>query len=236
MSEDTTGSPPEERTANPRLSLLLAMAMFVLVVDTSLMNVSISAVVEDLDTTVEQRSGGDRVGGARVCGVHPDQQQSRRPDRPQEGLRPRAARLRDRGPGDDAGAERDRDHHLLGDHRRARGVAAAARDAVPDPRELRGRCSDKDVCAGRGRRRDRCRGGATARRLPDDLPLLACRLRARGRRDRRRAVPDQARPRRAVHGAAAGRRGRRGPLCGRDGRPRARHSRLAGRRRATSDC
>ena len=35
-----------------RLSLLLAMAMFVLVVDTSLMNVSISAVVDDLDTTV----------------------------------------------------------------------------------------------------------------------------------------------------------------------------------------
>ena len=31
---------------------MLAMAMFVLVVDTSLMNVSISAVVEDLDTTV----------------------------------------------------------------------------------------------------------------------------------------------------------------------------------------
>jgi len=35
-----------------RLALLLAMAMFVLVVDTSLMNVSISKVVEDLDTTV----------------------------------------------------------------------------------------------------------------------------------------------------------------------------------------
>jgi EmrB/QacA subfamily drug resistance transporter len=35
-----------------RLSILLAMAMFVLVVDTSLMNVSISAVVRDLDTTV----------------------------------------------------------------------------------------------------------------------------------------------------------------------------------------
>src|SRR6187399_1327072 len=32
--------------------ILLAMAMFVLVVDTSLMNVSISAVVRDLDTTV----------------------------------------------------------------------------------------------------------------------------------------------------------------------------------------
>jgi MFS family permease len=35
-----------------RLAFLLAMAMFVLVVDTSLMNVSIAAVVEDLDTTV----------------------------------------------------------------------------------------------------------------------------------------------------------------------------------------
>jgi EmrB/QacA subfamily drug resistance transporter len=34
-----------------RLPLLLAAAMFVLVVDTSLMNVSISAVVQDLDTT-----------------------------------------------------------------------------------------------------------------------------------------------------------------------------------------
>jgi EmrB/QacA subfamily drug resistance transporter len=37
---------------NPRLAILLAMAMFVLVVDTTLMNVSISAVVEDLGTTV----------------------------------------------------------------------------------------------------------------------------------------------------------------------------------------
>jgi MFS family permease len=36
----------------PRLAVLLAMAMFVLVVDTSLMNVSISSVVRDLDTTV----------------------------------------------------------------------------------------------------------------------------------------------------------------------------------------
>ncbi len=35
-----------------RLAILLAMAMFVLVVDTSLMNVSIAEVVRDLDTTV----------------------------------------------------------------------------------------------------------------------------------------------------------------------------------------
>ena len=42
---------------NRRLALLLAMAMFVLVVDTSLMNVSISAVVEDLGTTVSGVQG-----------------------------------------------------------------------------------------------------------------------------------------------------------------------------------
>jgi len=44
--------PAEQQAASPRLALLLAMAMFVLVVDTSLMNVSISAVVRDLHTTV----------------------------------------------------------------------------------------------------------------------------------------------------------------------------------------
>jgi EmrB/QacA subfamily drug resistance transporter len=43
---------PETAKSNQRLAILLAMAMFVLVVDTSLMNVSISAVVKDLGTTV----------------------------------------------------------------------------------------------------------------------------------------------------------------------------------------
>jgi MFS family permease len=38
-------------SGTPRLGVLLAMAMFVFVIDTSLMNVSISAVVRDLDTT-----------------------------------------------------------------------------------------------------------------------------------------------------------------------------------------
>jgi EmrB/QacA subfamily drug resistance transporter len=43
--------PREESGGDQLLAVLLAMAMFVLVVDTSLMNVSISAVVRDLDTT-----------------------------------------------------------------------------------------------------------------------------------------------------------------------------------------
>jgi len=50
MTSDSTVA--EEATGNQRLAILLAMAMFVLVVDTSLMNVSIAAVVRDLDTTV----------------------------------------------------------------------------------------------------------------------------------------------------------------------------------------
>jgi len=51
MSAEAAVATPEESSGDQRLAILLAMAMFVLVVDTSLMNVSISAVVRDLDTT-----------------------------------------------------------------------------------------------------------------------------------------------------------------------------------------
>ena len=121
-----------------RLAVLLAMAMFVLVVDTSLMNVSIAKVVEDLDTTVSGVQGaialealvsaafiligskvGDLIGRKRafvlgLLGICPR--------RPRDGARS--------GP--------DGDHRLLGDRRRARGLDAAAGDAVADPRQLRG--------------------------------------------------------------------------------------------------
>src|SRR4051795_5924135 len=49
--------PAAAAAGNKRLAVLLAMAMFVLVVDTSLMNVSISKVVEDLGTTVSDVQG-----------------------------------------------------------------------------------------------------------------------------------------------------------------------------------
>jgi EmrB/QacA subfamily drug resistance transporter len=51
MTEGPGAGTPEEASGSPRLAILLAMAMFVLVVDTSLMNVSIAAVVRDLGTT-----------------------------------------------------------------------------------------------------------------------------------------------------------------------------------------
>jgi EmrB/QacA subfamily drug resistance transporter len=51
VSAEVTVANVQESSGDQRLAILLAMAMFVLVVDTSLMNVSISAVVHDLDTT-----------------------------------------------------------------------------------------------------------------------------------------------------------------------------------------
>jgi EmrB/QacA subfamily drug resistance transporter len=51
VTAEATTTLSEESRGDTRLAILLAMAMFVLVVDTSLMNVSISAVVHDLDTT-----------------------------------------------------------------------------------------------------------------------------------------------------------------------------------------
>src|SRR5262252_2800626 len=52
MTSESVASAPALAAGDTKLALLLAMAMFVLVVDTSLMNVSISSVVHDLDTTV----------------------------------------------------------------------------------------------------------------------------------------------------------------------------------------
>jgi hypothetical protein len=58
----------------PLLGILLAAAMFVFVIDTSLMNVSISAVVDDLDTTVSAVQAAVAVealvrGGAALGGL-----------------------------------------------------------------------------------------------------------------------------------------------------------------------
>src|SRR6476469_8154577 len=51
MSAEPEAAVPAESGKTSGLAVLLAAAMFVLVVDTSLMNVSISAVIKDLDTT-----------------------------------------------------------------------------------------------------------------------------------------------------------------------------------------
>ncbi len=50
-SRKSVGKKAGVNQGSTRLAILLSMAMFVLVVDTSLMNVSISSVIKDLDTT-----------------------------------------------------------------------------------------------------------------------------------------------------------------------------------------
>ena len=139
MAEAVAASPQESTKADGRLAILLAMAMFVLVVDTSIMNVSISAVVADIGTTVSGVPVRDRARGAGVGRVHPARQQDRRPHRPQTRVCTGTPRLRGRRAGHDADPVPPADHHLLGGHRRPRCVAPAALDAVPHPRQLRGR-------------------------------------------------------------------------------------------------
>src|SRR3954469_15693225 len=57
MTGQAAGLPAQSAASPTRLMILLAAAMFVLVVDTSLMNVSIAAVVHDLGTTVSGVQG-----------------------------------------------------------------------------------------------------------------------------------------------------------------------------------
>src|SRR6476661_2263283 len=56
MGSKTAGTPMEE-AGSTKLAVLLSMAMFVLVFDTSLMNVSISYVVADLNATASGVQG-----------------------------------------------------------------------------------------------------------------------------------------------------------------------------------
>ena len=209
MSESAgRGTVPVEQGSR-RLMVLLAMAMFVLVVDTSLMNVSISAVVEDLDTTASgvqsaialealvsaafiliNSKVGDLIGRKRAYVL---------------GLLAYAVGAL----GHDAGPEPDRHRHLLGDHRRAGRVPAASRDAVPGPRQLLRRRAEAGLRDDRCRRRHRRRGRSPARGLRHDLPVLARRFRARGRHHRRRPEPDPAGQGRGVHRVPRDRQGRR---------------------------
>ena len=176
---------------------------------------------------------GDRPRGSRLGRVHPDQQQGGRPRRSQAGLRPGPARLRHRRPGDDAGPGPDHHHHLLGDSRRPGGLVAAARHAVTDPRELRGRRPQEDLRPGRGCGGD-CRSSRAAPgRFRHHLSVVAGGVRPRSRGHRGGARQHQAGPRREVHGASTHRPGWRGSLRRGDGRCRPGHPGLAGGRRSS---
>ena len=210
--KDEPGEADTETPGNRRLSLLLAAAMFVLVVDTSLMNVSISAVVDDLDTTVS--------GVQAAIAL--------------EALVSAAFILISSKIGDLIGRKRAYVLGLLGYAIGALAMTLAqsltaiivfwaiigglgASLLLPAMQSLihgnfEGAAQREDLRAGRRAGRDRRRGRAAARRLRHHLPLVARRLPARGRHHRGRPVADRADPGRPVHGDAEGRRRRRGPL------------------------
>ena len=161
-----------------RLAILLSMAMFVLVVDTSLMNVSISAVVHDLDTTVSSVQSAIAL----------------------EALVSAAFILIGSKVGDLIGRKRAYVLGLLGyavgalAMTLAQGITAIIifwavvgglgaslllpAHAVADPRELRGRRPEEGVRPRRCRGRDRRGGRTAARRLHHHLPVVAGRVRA----------------------------------------------------------
>ena len=190
----------ERSSGSTLLAVLLAMAMFVLVVDTSLMNVSISAVVHDLDTTAS--------GVQSAIAL--------------EALVSAAFILIGSKIGDLIGRKRAYILGLLGYAVGALSMTLSqsllpivifwaiigglgASLLLPAMQSLiHGNFEGADAAAGlRARRRrggDRRRGRAAARRLHHDVPLVARRVRRRGRDHRDRARRKQARPRRAVHG------------------------------------
>ncbi len=172
----------------------------------------------------------DRPRSPGLGGVHPHQQQGRRPHRSQAGLCAGPAGLRRWGArhGPRPGPAHHR--HLLGHLRRPRRLAPAARYAIAHPRQLRGRSPEARVRARRCGCRDRRRDRAAAGRLHHDLPLVASRLPAGARGHRGGAVRDQDGPGRQIHGTARPRPRRRRPVGARHGRHRARHPRLGGRR------
>ena len=178
----------------------------------------------------ERGPGGDRTRSAGVGRVHPDRQQGWGSDRTQAGLRAGPAGLCDRRHVDGLRPEPDIGHPLLGHHRWARGLVAASRHAVPDPRQLRRGRSAEGLRAGRRRRGDRRRRRTAARRLHHHVSVVAGGVPPRGRRHRDRAVEHQTRSRRRVHRRSKRRRGRRGAVRPRHGRHRAGHPLVAGGR------
>ena len=196
MTNEGAGNAPAETPGSRRLGLLLGAASFVLVVDTSLMNVSISAVVDDLDTTVS--------GVQSAIAL--------------EALVSAAFILIGSKVGDLIGRKRA---YVLGLVGYAIGAVAMtlAQDLtaiivfwaiigglgasllLPGMQALVHGNFDRrrpaqGLRAGRRRRRDRRRGRPAARRLHHDVALLASRLRARGGDHRDRPAQHRAGPRR----------------------------------------
>ena len=201
MTSAVDAQVPAAGAADRRLPILLAMAMFVLVVDTSIMNVSISAVVADLGTDVSAIQSAIAL----------------------EALVSAAFILIGSKIGDLFGRKRA---YILGLLAYAVGALAMALSQsvvpififwavigglgasllLPAMQSLihgnfEGRGPEGDLRPGRGRGGDRGGDRTADRRVHHHLPVVSRRVPARGRRHRDRAAGQPAGPGRAVHRA-----------------------------------
>ena len=231
MTEAQEPVAAEFGSGDRRLAILLAMAMFVLVVDTSLMNVSIAAVVEDLDTTVS--------GVQSAIAL--------------EALVSAAFILIGSKVGDLIGRKRA---YVLGLVGYAIGALAMALSQsltavvifwaivgglgasllLPAMQSLihgnfEGAAQKKAYALVGAAAAIAAAVGPLLGGLHHDVPVVAHRLPARGRDHHRRAHRGQAHPRRALHRVSPRRRRRRGAVRRGHGRHRAGHPGVAGGRR-----
>ena len=226
MTDVSTTVAPSEGARGTALWLplaILASAQFVMVLDSSVMNVSISQIVADLDTTIQGvqlaitaytlvmaafmlvgAKLGDILGRDRAFAI---------------GLAIYGARLAD----DRPQPEPRRPAHRLVARRGARRGARHPRDRLARRRELRGPAARARVRHHRRRRRRGGRGRAAHRRLGHDRAQLALRL--RGRDGDRRRHP--ARPRRRM---------RQTPRAERAAQARRRRRRCCPRSASASSC
>ncbi len=202
----------------------LAGAQFIMVLDQSVMNVAISQLVEDFDTTVTTIQAVITLLQPGDGDVHAHRRQGRRHPRAAPHVRHRARHLRLRVGAHRSGADRRRARARLVGARRHRRRARAAGDGRTDRRQLRGPEPQDRLRDHRRRRRRRHRHRPDRRRLGHDRTQLACRVRRRGRHRDRDPGHDPLRAgRTAQRTQAAARRGRIGAHGGRSRRHRARH-------------
>ncbi len=200
--------------------MILGAAQFIMVLDSSVMNVSISQIVADLNTTIQGVQGAITaytlvMAAFMLVGAKLGDMYGQRPD-----LRDRSRRLRARLADDGAQPEPHGAPVRLVARRGPRRGDGDPGDRRARRRELRGEAARARVRRDRRRRGRGDRGGAADRRLCDDVLQLALGLRRRDRgRHRHPPVPQADGPRAGGGAPPEARRRRRNVLCD---RPRAR--------------
>ena len=200
MTEATATASDAQGAAAKAVLVTLAAAQFVMILDSSVMNVSIATVAKDLDTTVTGIQTAITLYTLVMASLDDHRREDGRDPRAQAGVHDRVRDLRVR----------------LVDHRAvAEPPGAAVRMVVPRRRRRRARDAGDRGAGGvelrQGgaaprvrhrdrRRRDRGRGRPVDRRVVHHLLVVALRVRRRGAHHRRGPAPEPAHRRHAQGG------------------------------------